>query len=532
MDITEGHVQSIRFALLLLVGAAVVVRTEVSRSQTVHNRSALSYNSVCLDGVPHVRQRPDFRGEACAEMFLAKLGRQIDQDFVFDQAGLDPIHGRGCHTRELVTALRRIGFRTGHVWFAVAAADAERQLESQFRALHADLEAGVPSIVCMRYDEQPQTTEHFRLLLGYDAETDEVLYHEPALDDGAYRRLPRRKLLELWPLKYEQRQWTVVRIRLEPGRLIAGRSATTLTDADYAQHIRQLQKQLSELSERQVKRKQERDAEIAAEARQAEEAVAAGNEYEPRKLTPRLVSDFHIVVQKPFVVLGDDSPRSVRQWSAGTIQWAVEQLKRQYFSQDPDHIINIWLFKDEQSYEQNVVDLFGRQPHTPFGYYSPWHKALVMNIDTGGGTLVHEIVHPFMAANFPECPSWLNEGLGSLYEQCHTHNGQIWGLTNWRLRGLHEALQDEEHPLPSFEELCGTTTREFYDDDPGTNYAQARYLCYYLQEQGLLGQYYHEFRRSVADDPTGYRTLQRILDEEDMAEFQKKWTEFVLQLRF
>ena len=25
---------------------------------------------------------------------------------------------------------------------------------------------------------------------------------------------------------------------------------------------------------------------------------------------------------------------------------------------------------------------------------------------TGGGTLVHEIVHPFLRANFPECPAW------------------------------------------------------------------------------------------------------------------------------
>ena len=51
-----------------------------------------------------------------------------------------------------------------------------------------------------------------------------------------------------------------------------------------------------------------------------------------------------------------------------------------------------------------------------------------MNIDTGGGTLVHEIVHPFIAANFPECPAWFNEGLASLYEQCGDHRGPDLGL--------------------------------------------------------------------------------------------------------
>jgi len=214
--------------------------------------------------------------------------------------------------------------------------------------------------------------------------------------------------------------------------------------------------------------------------------------------------------------------------------WAVDRLKQDYFSQDPDHVINIWLFRDKSSYEQNTVDIFGRRPHTPFGYYSAQHKALVMNIETGGGTLVHEIVHPFVAANFPGCPSWLNEGLGSLYEQCQDRNGHIYGLTNWRLHGLHEALKDEEYKMPTFEELFSTSTREFYEEDLGTNYAQARYLLYYLQEQGLLVTFYHEFRRSAQDDPTGYATLCKVLGrkKEDMDAFQKEWTEYVLALRF
>src|SRR5690242_14556735 len=47
------------------------------------------YKSVRIDGVPFVRQRPDFCGEACAEMALKKLGKRLDQDFVFNQAQLD-----------------------------------------------------------------------------------------------------------------------------------------------------------------------------------------------------------------------------------------------------------------------------------------------------------------------------------------------------------------------------------------------------------------------------------------------------------
>ncbi len=509
-----------------LLALAAAVPLEINRA------AEAEFPSVLIEGIPHVLQKPDFCGEACAEMFLKKLGRSIDQDFVFDQSGLDPIEGRGCFTRELATALRRVGFDIGDVWFSVAAADAERSLDAHFRNLHADLANGLPSILCMHYDERPNSSEHFRLVVGYDATTDEVIYHEPAVRNAAYRRMKREILFQLWPLKYESRRWTVVRFRLSPSRLIEGKSATELTDADYAQQVLQVKRELAELKQRQTQLKEDRDAEIAAELAKAEAAKAAGEEYEPQKLTPRIVSEFRIVLERPFLVIGDDSPAAVRQWSQGTIRWAVERLKRQYFSQNPDHVINIWLFKDKESYQQNTYDIFGRRPHTPFGYYSPTEKALVMNIDTGGGTLVHEIVHPFIAANFPECPSWLNEGLGSLYEQSNTNNGRIWGLTNWRLRGLHEALEDEDYEVPTFEALCSTSTREFYNADPGTNYAQARYLLYYLQQEGLLEKYYHEFHRAVKDDPTGYETLKRVVGEDDMEAFQKKWTEFVLGLRY
>ena len=118
------------------------------------------------------------------------------------------------------------------------------------------------------------------------------------------------------------------------------------------------------------------------------------------------------------------------------MKWAVDRLKALYFQRDPEFIIDIWLFRDRESYEEHAEKLFGDKPYTPYGYYSAQHRALVMNIATGGGTLVHEIVHPFMAANFAACPSWINEGLASLYEQSGEENGQIKGFVNWRLDGL------------------------------------------------------------------------------------------------
>ena len=73
--------------------------------------------------------------------------------------------------------------------------------------------------------------------------------------------------------------------------------------------------------------------------------------------------------------------------------------------------------------------------------------------------------------------------------------------------------------------------RAFYDDDAqGTHYAQARYLCYYLQERGLLTRFYREFHAAHASDPTGFDTLKKVLGETDMDAFQRRWEQFVLGL--
>jgi len=248
-----------------------------------------------------------------------------------------------------------------------------------------------------------------------------------------------------------------------------------------------------------------------------------------KKLPSRVSHGFSIVIQKPFVVIGDEPKEVVQQRAEDTVKWAVDRLKQDFFTRDPNDILDIWLFKDEASHDKHTRLLFGDSPTTPYGYYSPAHKALIMNIGTGGGTLVHEIVHPFIEANFPDCPPWLNEGLGSLYEQCGDVDGHIHGFTNWRLPGLQRAI--EEKRVPSFKTLTEMNSSAFYNDDKGTNYAQSRYLCYYLQEKRVLVKFYQEFNARQKDDPSGFKSLQKVLAEPDMDAFKTKWEKYVMGLR-
>jgi len=236
-----------------------------------------------------------------------------------------------------------------------------------------------------------------------------------------------------------------------------------------------------------------------------------------------------VLIERPFVLVGNQGPDELRRHAEGTVRWAVQRLERDYFSAPPRDIVEVWLFGDDASYRANARAIFDDRPDTPYGYFTPTHQALIMNIATGGGTLVHELVHPYIDADFPRCPAWFNEGLASLYEQCSDRDGHIWGLTNWRLAGLQETISAGS--LPSFTTLLSTTRDEFYDDDPGSNYAQARYLCYSLQEQGKLSAYYRDFRGVVESDRSGLAPLRAQVGD-DLVGFQRRWERWVLELRY
>src|SRR5947207_11192185 len=72
-------------------------------------------------------------------------------------------------------------------------------------------------------------------------------------------------------------------------------------------------------------------------------------------------NDFTIVIQPPFVVIGDESPAAVKEHSERTVKWAVDKLKQDYFVKDPKEILDIWLFNDSASVDKNTVRPLGEK---------------------------------------------------------------------------------------------------------------------------------------------------------------------------
>jgi hypothetical protein len=242
---------------------------------------------------------------------------------------------------------------------------------------------------------------------------------------------------------------------------------------------------------------------------------------------------FSVRVARPFVVVSDEAAAAVDRRVGRVIEPAVAWMGREYFRAEPAAPIAIWLCADAASYRSVAERVTGHAPDTPFGFYSEEHRAIVLDVATGDGTLVHELVHPFVRADFPGCPTWLDEGLGSLYEACRFEGGALRGVVNWRLAALREAAASGS--IPRISDLVRLSPDAFYGGGSPLFYATARYLCLWLQERGALAELYRRLRDA---DPTSIdpaadaeRALAELLGAGDAADLDAAFRSWVLGLQ-
>ena len=269
-------------------------------------------------------------------------------------------------------------------------------------------------------------------------------------------------------------------------------------------------------------------------------AAAATSHAEPTKddLAARKVEldkklagkGYTVVIQAPFVIVDDENAAMVKR-NANFMKWTTDLIEADFFPKRPAKLIEVWLFRNEATYRKGAKQFFNDEPDTPYGYYSTAADALIMNVGPGLGTLSHELVHPYMEANFANVPSWFNEGLASLYEQPRERLGtdrklHMWGTPNWRLPNLKAEIRGKT--LPSLKTLMSTTRDGFYSAQFDA-YAYARFLLQYLQDHGKLHAFYDAF---LADpkDLTGQAALASVVGV-DLATFEAEWRTWVLALK-
>ena len=80
------------------------------------------------------------------------------------------------------------------------------------------------------------------------------------------------------------------------------------------------------------------------------------------------------------------------------------------------------------------------KPPSPFGYYQPARNTLVVNVERGLGTAMHELVHHFQTVGgMDHHPDWINEGIPMFFEKFMGHVANdgtlhlsVGYFSNWR----------------------------------------------------------------------------------------------------
>ncbi len=233
----------------------------------------------------------------------------------------------------------------------------------------------------------------------------------------------------------------------------------------------------------------------------------------------------------PYIVAGDLEKSTLERILYERILPCAGALHLEYFDRRPHAPVTILLCSQEATYHRLTATLYGRSRGSIYGFYRPSTRTLVINLAAGEGTIIHELTHALIDFDCPNLPIWINEGIASLYEECRlveTPNGaRLLPAVNWRLERLKQSIQD--HSIRSTRELMLLESM-VGDEQESLNYAHARYFCMYLNELGLLSEFYQLVRDNPAGAHGGKTALEQLFSQLSLYGLERDFQEWVLRL--
>jgi len=161
------------------------------------------------------------------------------------------------------------------------------------------------------------------------------------------------------------------------------------------------------------------------------------------------------------------------------------------------------------------------------GYFNAPDNSIMFWAASGTGTLQHEEAHVIMRTDFPAIPYWLNEGIASLFEQSSNYHieghQRIEPKPNWRGTWIKKFKEKFNRHISVYEII---ESRDYSQKSVRTIYnAYARYFCYFLYQNGILGPIYRGLRDDTASMQSADRQLQLIerIAQKDRDILQRNW---------
>jgi hypothetical protein len=244
------------------------------------------------------------------------------------------------------------------------------------------------------------------------------------------------------------------------------------------------------------------------------------------KYTDKIPAGMSISRFKYYVIFSELDENTTYNLIDKDIRHTVDAMSSNYVSELPDSVTAVFLFKEYESYKDFSVQTFrlDEKDLSPFGFYKISKNIIVIRYVSWKGSTAHEITHSLIQYDFPDIPSWFNEGLAALHEKYIYEDGQIRGDFNWRIIALRRAFSESNYTY--LKELMQTNDEVLYSKRTSFYYAQARYLLMYVQSNGLLDNYYKLFRSTYDEDESGITQLEKTLNK-PLADIDKDFVEYV-----
>jgi len=237
-----------------------------------------------------------------------------------------------------------------------------------------------------------------------------------------------------------------------------------------------------------------------------------------------LPEGFILIRFRYFVIFSDLDEKLTYSLVENDIRNTIECMKNNYTKSIPDKVTPIIIFNDYEKYKKFVLENYDIPEHdiSPYGFYKISKNVIIIRYVSWKGSLMHEVTHRFLRSDFPNIPSWFDEGFAALHEKSSFKNGVLKGEFSWRIISIRRALDDDKYT--GLKTLMESNDDELYGKRSSFYYAQARYLLMYIQEKGLLKDYYNLFKTNFHKDESGITQLEKVLKkplEEIDGEFLK-----------
>ncbi|MBE2226006.1 MAG: hypothetical protein IAE93_01630 [Ignavibacteria bacterium] len=242
------------------------------------------------------------------------------------------------------------------------------------------------------------------------------------------------------------------------------------------------------------------------------EEIFPGSDYSSviREHSDQIPDGMSVTKFRHFVIFSDMNDELTYKLIDNDIRNASDAMTNNYVNKLPDVVTPVYLFEQYDKYKEFVMDNYDidEDDISPYGFYKISKNVIVVRYVTWKGSITHEITHRFIKADFPEAPSWFDEGFASLNEKATFRNGNLIADFSWRIIPLRRAIN--ENTYTGLKHLMQTNDNELYGKRTSYYYGQSRYLLMYLQENGLFEKYYRNFRDNFNKDNTGIKQLEAV----------------------